>query len=368
MNYKDIVRKYFFWFYRPLRYGIKYVKDYWDSLRLDKLSKDSNSPARIFYLGITAHSNLGDMAQHYCIKRWIEENYPSHELVMFESNTVVGSNNLFLRKFKKIYRRKDIILFQSGYTTQDLGGNHEYMHRLIVDNMPYANILMMPQTIFFVHEKNKRICSESLDKAQHMLFLARDFVSEKVAREMFPHLTVKAFPDIVTTLIGTLHFSNERNGVCMCCRNDVEKYYSDDDLISLKKRIESIEQVVVTDTTIEASYKDIRKNIQAYIEGEIEKFSHFKVVITDRYHGTIFAIASGTPVVILKTTDHKVTTGADWFKGIYDDYVYVSSDLNDAYSKALFFIQNERQHEMRPYFKKNYYDKLKVFFEEVINK
>ena len=58
---------------------------------------------------------------------------------------------------------------------------------------------------------------------------------------------------------------------------------------------------------------------------------HF-VTITDRYHGTIFSLCAGTPVIILKTTDHKVTTGADWFKGVYDDYVYVAKDLDDAYS------------------------------------
>lgn len=51
--------------------------------------------------------------------------------------------------------------------------------------------------------------------------------------------------------------------------------------------------------------------------------SHYKVVITDRYHGTIFSLIANTPVIIIKSTDHKVTTGADWFKGIYDDYVYV---------------------------------------------
>ena len=308
------------------------------------------------------------MAQHYCITKWIKENYSEYELVMFESNTVVCERGAFIRKFKSIYRPQDIIVFQSGYTTQDLGGNHEYMHRLIVDNMPYANILMMPQTIFFQKEENKRVCSESLDKAQHMLFLARDFVSEKMAKQMLPHQTVKAFPDIVTTLIGTLHFENARNGVCMCCRNDGEKYYSEEELSCLSNRLQSITTVTRTDTTIKESYKEIRKHKQKFIEGEIETFSHYKVVVTDRYHGTIFSIAAGTPVVIIKTTDHKVTTGADWFKGIYDDYVCVAENLDDAYEKVMRFYNNEPKHDVMPYFKQNYYDKLKEYFTEVINK
>ena len=112
----------------------------------------------------------------------------------------------------------------------------------------------------------------------------------------------------------------------------------------------------------------IRYNLSSrYLKKEIENFSQYKVVVTDRYHGTIFAIAAGTPVVIIKTTDHKVTTGADWFKGVYDEYVCVAADLNDAYEKVLAFINTKRPNEMQPYFKQNYYDKLKCYFEEVID-
>lgn len=366
MNIRNIINRISHRLYKVIRTEVKNYLIKKDASRLDALSKGSNAPMRVFYLGITAHSNLGDMAQHYCISEWIKENYPRCELVMFESDTVVGEDGVFVNKFKQIYRPQDIIVFQSGYTTQDLGGNHEYMHRLIVDNMPDANILMMPQTIFFVNENNKKRCSESLDKAKHMLFLARDFVSEKEALQMFPHLLVKAYPDIVTTLIGQFSFKNARSGICMCCRNDGEKYYSSEELNKLQKELEEVTSVIVTDTTIKAPYKEIRKNKQKYIEGEIEKFSYYQVVITDRYHGTIFSLAAGAPVIILKTTDHKVITGADWFKGIYDDYVYVAENLDDAKAKAIDFINNEPSHEMKSYFKEYYYDRLKEMFEQVI--
>ncbi len=366
MNVRSFLRRNFVWLYQPIKARITEIRKVKDAMRLDRLSKDPNAPSRVFYLGITAHSNLGDMAQHYCITKWISENYPNFELVMFESDTVV--NGAFLKKFKQIYRTVDIIVFQSGYTTQDLGGNHEYMHRLIVDNMPYANILMMPQTIFFQKEENRITCAKSLDKAQHMLFLARDFVSEKMAKQMFPHQCVIAFPDIVTTLIGTLKYSNERNGVCLCCRNDGEKYYSDEELSILTNRIGQFQKVTRTDTTINEPYEVIRKHKQVFIEREIENFSHFKVVVTDRYHGTIFSIAAGTPVIIIKTTDHKVTTGADWFKGVYDNYVYVAENLDDAYNKVVDYIKFEPDHVVTPFFKQNYYDKLKDYFEAVINK
>jgi exopolysaccharide biosynthesis predicted pyruvyltransferase EpsI len=320
---------------------------------------------RVFYLGITAHSNLGDMAQHYCITEWIKENYPNRELVMFESDTVVDSRFNFIEKFQKLYRDCDIIIFQSGYTTQDLGGNHEEMHRLICDNMPNAHILMMPQTIFFKKEENRQRCSKSYNQAKNMLFLARDFNSYEQAKKMFPNIRVMAFPDIVTTLIGKFIFNGERKGICMCLRDDGEKYYSDEELIELKKKIEKHTDVVWTDTKTDVNYKELRLNKQKYIEKAISDFAKYEVTITDRYHGTIFSLCAGTPVIIIKSNDHKVTTGADWFKNVYDDYVFVANDLMEAERLCYMVKKQNLNHKLHPYFMENYYKSLKKTFETI---
>ena len=368
MGVKKIIQSLVGWAYYPLRrkqvaYCRKmHIKS--ETNRLNKL-KDNDSP-RVFYLGITEQPNLGDMGQHFCILKWISENYPTYELIKFESSTVTDARFNFVERFKRVYRpEKDIIVFQSGYCTQDLGGDHELMHRLICDSIPNARIWMMPQTIFFQHKENKQRTARSYNSAKNMLFLARDFVSLEMAKEMFPDIMVEAFPDIVTTLIGTLTFNNKRNGVCLCTRNDGEKFYTDAELEGLASRLRATTDVVKKDTQGKAPFKTIRDNLQQFIHAEIESYSHFDITITDRYHGTIFSLCAGTPVIIIKTTDHKVTTGADWFKGVYDDYVYVAKDLDDAIN-----IYNELKgknltHELEPHFKKNYYDKLKTLFENI---
>lgn len=365
-----MIRKYFRWLYAPIMKMIRDQKSHdhiqHDTLRLDEIGRQSNEDqSRIFYLGITQHSNLGDMGQHYCIKKWIFENYPNSELVMFEATTVIDKRFDFLKRLKAVFRPQDIIVFQSGYTTTDLGGYHDEMHRMVIENMPDAHILMMPQTIFFRKEKNKERTSKSYDKAKHMLFLARDMVSFEAAKKMFPHVSVKAFPDIVTTLIGVFEFNHERKGICICRRNDSEKYYPEADLIALMNDLNIIEPVTVTDTTINESFMQIRNNLQSFIEMEIERFSHFKVVITDRYHGTIFSLAAGTPVIIIKTTDHKVVTGADWFKGVYDDYVYVAKDLEEAKALTKKIVSESRTNKLDPYFNDNYYSKLNGYLQNV---
>lgn len=368
-NTKRLIKSYFGWFILPILNFIRY------RIKLKQIHAQTNefinimhnideTKQNVFYLGITNHSNLGDMAQHFCILKWIDENYPNANVIKLEADTVVCPRYQFIKLLKCYYRSDDVIIFQSGYTTQDLGGCHEEMHRLVIDSMPYAHILMMPQTIFFQHEENRIRTSKSYNEAGNMLFLARDAVSYEQAVRMFPNIKVKLYPDIVTSLIGVYDFKNKRNGICLCVRNDGEKFYSDDQLKKLKIQLESLSNVTIADTTIKVPYLKIRNNLNTFIKNEIQSFSKYKVTITDRYHGTIFSLAAGTPVIIIKTNDHKVITGADWFKGIYDDYVYVAKDLQDAFRICSLILNKDINHQLKPYFKGMYYDRLKQTFVE----
>lgn len=369
MNIRSFIQKYLWWLYRPLKNRISLYKHNklmkQESERLLHLPDANN---RIFYLGITAHVNLGDLAQHYCILNWINENYPDYQLIKFEADPVVCNKYGFISNLKSIYRPNDIIIFQSGYTTQDLGGYHNLMHEKVVTAIPSARILMLPQTVYFQKKENQEHTAKILNSAQRMLFLARDFVSFETAKVMMPNVVVKAFPDIVTTLIGMMKFDNPRNGICLCTRNDGEKYYTKEEIDALELRLNNDNiKVFQKDTQSTASIKEIRSDLKGFIEREIESYSRYEVTITDRYHGTIFSLCAGTPVIIIKTTDHKVTTGADWFKGVYDGYVFVVDDLNAAYEKAKDIISINIYHYLKPFFKVEYYNKLKCYFEEEVS-
>lgn len=340
-----------------------------EAYRLRSILKQNRKKA-IFYLGITQHQNLGDLAQYFCISKWLEEHFANeYEIHKFDADSVVNKKYGFLDVLASNFRKDDIIVFQSGYCTQDLGGVHNLMHEMVAEKMPDAKILMMPQTIFFRENKNKKQTSEICNRCKNMLFLARDLKSFETAKEMFPNVEIKAYPDIVTSMIGKYHFTNKREKAYICYRNDGEKYYSDAELMELKARIEKMLPVDMGDTQSNESTQTILDNLQEHIEKEIEKYSHYKVTITDRYHGTIFSIIAGTPVVIIKTNDHKVTTGADWFKGVFDDFVYVAKDLDEAYVIASEIIRRDKEFTPTTYFEEKYYGKelariFKLKFEQ----
>ncbi|WP_320018342.1 polysaccharide pyruvyl transferase family protein [Labilibaculum manganireducens] len=355
-----------FFFRPPYRLIKSIIRDIYIHRESSRLANISKREKKILYFGITEHSNLGDLAQYYCIQRWINSNYPDTPSYEFEATIIVDKRFRFLKQLENVLGDTDIIIFQSGYTTQDLGGVHDEMHRLVLDRFPNANVLMMPQTIFFKEEKNRMRTAQSLNRGKHHLFLSRDRISYEQALIMFPDITNALFPDIVTTLIGYYSFDNERDGVLICRRNDGEKYYDEDKIIELKKNLEKITNVYISDTTINDSYKKIRKNLKPYIESIIEEYSKYKVIITDRYHGTIFALAANTPVIVIQTNDHKVVTGLDWFKGVYDEHAMFANSLEDALALAKKTLDANINFKLDPYYDDKYSKELKPLLEKVM--
>ena len=327
--------------------------------------KKKGQKQRIIYFGYPMHPNLGDQAQKYCIRNWLKENYADCEVVEIPTKLIDEDKYHFIPKLKKLISPDDIFVFQSGYCTHDLGNQIEnIMHKRIISMFPHNKMLMLPQTVYFQNEKNKQEAIEVYNKADDMLFLARDLISYDLAKQMFPNFEVCAYPDIVTSLIGTKSVNTKREGVLFCLRNDLEKYYSDDDLENLRHQVEIYAHTEVSDTTIKADPIWLDKHIGERIDQEIEKYSKYRLIITDRYHGTIFSLVAGTPVIVIKTKDHKVSTGVDWFKGVYDDYVHYAKNLNEAATMAEEVLSKSYSYKLHPYFKEKYYDKLKGHFEQ----
>jgi Exopolysaccharide biosynthesis protein len=344
----------------PLYMPYKYMKLYWRTKKDIKQGIENAQAGRvIYYFGSPTHANLGDLAQAMCIRKWLKKHFPENHVTEIGLDAIVDTPLSVLPYLKKHLRATDLILFQSGYTTTDWGrGQHDATHRIIIEAFPCNKILMMPQTIFFVSEKNKERTATVYNTAKNMLFLARDKVSYAMALEMFPDVSAMLYPDIVTTLIGAYAPSKSREGILFCCRNDDEKFYSSEEIGMLIKKFAPDWEIAQCDTSKNVDRYDVLESPEKHIWNEIEYYSNFKLIITDRYHGTIFSLIAGTPVIIIKTTDHKVVTGAEWFKNIYEDYAQVANNLEDAYEKGIAMLQKAPNPRMSPYFEKEYYDKL----------
>ena len=330
----------------------------------DVLASIDDRPA-VFYFGIPMHSNMGDLAQCMCIRNWIQKWYPTLNLIEVDSKVFMNPKSSLRKRLRTKIRKEDIIIFQSGYCTQDLGGVEDLMHQAVMEDYTENRMLMMPQTVFFNSIERYKKASFIYDAHKHLLFLARDSVSYDTACRMLPHGNVHKYPDIVTTLIGKYQFNRTRNGILFCLRNDGEKLYKDEELDGLKERLKEFDYVEEFDTTIQENITAKSPNLNDYLMDFISKFADYKLVITDRYHGTIFSLVAQTPVIVLKTTDHKVQTGVDWFKGGYDNNVVFADSLDQALVIAKDMLNRNYVISNKPYFECEYYDKLYQLFEEV---
>lgn len=355
-------------FLAPFYKGYIYCKEYnrnkcYAIGAIKKLLEVDITQKRIWYFCVPTHSNLGDQAQACCIEKYFRKFFSDHIVFKLSNNAFDFYEEKILMILKEKIKETDLIFFQSGYT---FTGIHPYenMHRKIVENFPYNKIVFLPQTVKFKNQKILENVQNFYGKYDNIYFFARDKISYDIYKSIFPeHRNVHCFPDIVTTEIGNYDFNNnERNGILLCVRNDVEKLYSFQEISLFKEKLQKIAKVSLSDTNSETKENSL-KEYWKKIEETIDDYAQYQVIITDRYHGTIFALIANTLVIILKTTDHKVVTGADWFEGVYEDYVYVVNDLEEASQVAQQIVTGFEYRKLPSYFKEKYYDRLKDIIE-----
>ena len=347
-------------------YGSRY---YWKRL-LSILFSNKN---KVFILCDPIHSNLGDQAQLLCTDKWIKTNYPDYQIIhlgYFRPTLNLTNNNrtllteisyrLTLSVLKLKVSKKDLFLGHSGYFMVD----HHNGWKMFTDIMRYFpsnKLVIFPQTINFHTPVIKEFVSHCFANNNNVILMCRDEVSYGNAREMFPKTRLLLYPDIVTSLIGTLSFRIKRDGILFCMRDDIEAFYSEHDIELLMSRFEKVKKEKI-DTTLQGINREqLDKNREKIIYDMISKFASFRVVITDRYHGTIFSAIANTPVVVINSADHKLSSGVNWFPtDIYKDAIQFANNLDEAYNKAFLFLNSKnRDYYNPPYFKLNYWDKLK---------
>lgn len=303
--------------------------------------KNDNSKNNIFYFGIPEHNNMGDIAQTYCTLKFLEENYKGYNVVQIRTRAAFDSK---LTKFiNSMWKENDIIIFQSGYCTRHKNPDH-LMHKRCAKIFPDKKMIVLPQTVMMKNKKDERETKKLFSNCKQLAFFARDKISYENARNFVSPDRLFCFPDIVTSLIGRLDFKRcEREGVLICVRNDEEKYYTDAQINRLMEDLKKVTtKVDIRDTNSKYSVEYTYMHLEDVVRQMATDFSKYCVVITDRYHGTIFSLIANTPVIVLKTNDHKVTSGVDWFEGRFDEKsVCIADNLESAEIMAERLIKNQ---------------------------
>lgn len=322
---------------------------------------------KVILFSIPTHPNLGDQAQLMCTEKWIKENFKDYSLLELGHLHIpfdYSIKGMFLNIevwqhiiLKLVIRKHDIFIGHSGYFFVDHHGGW-YSYEYLLKNWPKNKFVIFPQTVNFYTPAVIDRVGHSFENKPNLTLLCRDEISYLKAKKMFGTTRLLLYPDIVTSLIGTHAYNNYRDGVLFCMRDDIEAFYSPDDIRTLMDNFGSIRKEKV-DTTLKISSKEMRKHRDDLINSMIEKFSTYQVVITDRYHGTIFSAIADTPVIVINSADHKLSSGVKWFVNEgYGDSVQFANSLSEAYDKAILILQKKTTITNPPTFKQKYWDKL----------
>lgn len=332
---------------------------------LTRLNRLDGTKKRVFFCGIPVCENLGDVAMMICIRQWIEEHFAGYDI--FEMKTYPTYHKKVREKLKNCVKKEDIFITQSGALFCNRHQDHG-MHRYLLATFPDNRILFMPVTVDLTDAGELQKTAELFNRHKHSLLLTRDHVSYEMIHEEFDSKRIRVYPDIVTTMIG--RESEEvsgRNGILVCKRIDGEKCYTDKGIEDFLRRLRKLSpKVDITDTTFERSYEDTMSHGMEEIERKIKKFAAYKIIVTDRFHGMIFALIANTPVIILPTKGQKVKEGARWFGEFYSNSLFFCETLEEAEEKIKYMLDKDMKIQNQSIVKELYYDnRLKEEFDMI---
>lgn len=300
---------------RPLRKTISYAhyKPYYSKLTKEKFQ--NNSKSRIILLGSPDSANLGDHAIAEAEKKFIEEQFPNASYLEFS----LRHFKYELNSIKGNITNSDIILIHGGGFLGNLWIEAEEMVRTIIKEFPNNKIIVMPQTIFFDERFNKE---EELEKSkeiyiQHknITFFLREKQSYDFMKDNFDSsIDIKLVPDIVTYL-EIPNKNTRKNEVLYCFRTDKEKVNHSKVVNKVTKIIQDKHiNIDHTDTVLEKEVTE--EDRLKHLYDKFNQFQSYDLVITDRLHGMVFSLITGTPCIALNNASGKVLNVYEWIKEV----------------------------------------------------
>ena len=292
----------------------------------------SSTPDTIFLVGTPVHPNIGDnaiaMAEIMFLRKILPQNRPLLEVTeeMFQKN-----EELLLQRVEK--NGTGPIIWHGGGNMGDLWTDQERMRKRAFEAFGTRRIIAFPQTIYYSDtERGRRLAEASVplyNGRPGLTLTARERRSFEIMRTLYPDTDIRLMPDIVLSASAEAFGvqPQQRCGVLMCLRNDVEKSVQDEVWESLKERIiQSGESFRVTD--MDAGIVTDQQTRPEIVRRKMQEFRGARLAVTDRLHGMVFAVLTGTPCIVLGNYNHKVKSTYEWIS--YLPYIRYADSLHEA--------------------------------------
>lgn len=288
---------------------------------LKKRNFNLNSKKHAFIFLAADYGNIGDIAISHAQKQFLKKTLPDYGVISIP----ISQTRLVLRSIKKQIKPNDVITIIGGGNMGAIYPDIEALRQLVIKSFPKNRIVCFPQTLDWdksLHSKRalKRIVKVYSGHPNIHIF-ARESITYKKLVDLFKRhnkVTVGLVPDIVMSSTAKdlgASDNEQRSSILTCLRNDKEavltneQYQKLDDVLAATKY-----NIIKTDTHAGGSGLDDLE-CSKLLKDKLNQFRSAHLVITDRLHGMILCLLSGTPCLVLPNSNHKISqTQLDWLR------------------------------------------------------
>lgn len=281
---------------------------------------------RIFLFGTVEHMNYGDIAINIAEHEFFNKYFVGYELIEVPERFTYDA----IKKIKKIISKSDIVCYHGGGNMGDIWEDQEPLRRQVFKTFHDNIVVSMPQSTSYKDYSdsgNLRQDTKLMALDSNLTLFARDYNSFNVMRKEFPHnVNIELVPDMVLSL-NRVKTIDKIVDVTAFLRKDREKASNVQmlNVINLLKRDYSI---VFSDTVDEHVRIVNERSRDRLLENKLNEFRKSKLIITDRLHGMIFAVITGTPAVVFDNNNHKIKYSyVNWLRDI--PYIIFAEDFNE---------------------------------------
>lgn len=268
--------------------------------------------------------NIGDHAQAVAIRKWFGKHFPDLPVMELDKD----ESSRFIEPLKRLAAPDDLLFLHSGGNLGDRGMWSETARRLLIRSFPQNRIFSLPQTIYFSNtetglrerERSARIYGDH----PRLTVMGRDPESGRLAEAIFPKATTFCMPDFVLSMPPLPpRPRRSKPRILLCLRVDNESVLSIQDRLGLQRSLPF--ESTLYDTTLSRPIPVAER--ERILKETLDLFQDHDAVVTDRYHGVIFAVLCGQPTVVLRTVDHKLTSAMEWFRDL--PFVRMASGIEE---------------------------------------
>ncbi len=309
MKEANIMRKMINLIPSQVRNGLLYVMS-----RSDPYAQVNKSDKKIIVMLGADYGNLGDVAITESQLQFLKKISPFSTIIEMPISRTYRDMKSLMKKINN----DDIITLVGGGNTGSLYPEIEAQRRFIIAKFPSNKIIAFPQSVFFGHDtgakiifkKSKYIYSNHPD----FTMLARDKPSYEVITKDL-NVDSRLLPDIVLSN-DTLEQKERKDIAVISLRSDIEASLSHEAHNKIASFIKkSGLKIKYMDTDIKVT-KLSNVSRASELKFILDTYLSAKIVITDRLHGMIFCVITGTPCIAFDNNNGKVLAAYDlWVRG-----------------------------------------------------